>query len=108
MKEIPTETIRTVPPVKQPAPVPQPIKHGRLATAWMTLAVSVIVLLFLMIFILQNNLQVRIHYLGLQATLSFGVAILLAAIAGSILTLLIGTARIVQLKHSEKHQSLHN
>jgi uncharacterized integral membrane protein len=58
----------------------------------------VLVLLFLLIFILQNSKSVTIHYLGYHAHIAFGVAVLLAAVVGSILTLLIGSIRIVQLK----------
>src|SRR5579884_1690154 len=91
-----------VKPNSQSVDSQQTLKHNRLASLWVALAISVLVLLLLMIFILQNSLSVRIHFLALHATLSFGVAILLAAIAGSILTLLVGTARIIQLKHFDK------
>ena len=73
-------------------------KHSRIGTAWATLAVFVVLLLLLAIFILQNSNKVRISFFGFHGDLSFGVGMLLAAVAGSILTLLIGSIRILQLK----------
>ncbi len=55
-------------------------------------------LLFLLIFILQNNHTVEVSYLGAHGHLPLGVGLLLAAIAGVLLTVLIGAARIIQLR----------
>ena len=76
-----------------------PSRVGRL---WVELSFFVVILLLLMIFILQNSNSVHIHYLGASVRIDFGVAMLLAALAGSILTLLIGSVRILQLKRSDK------
>jgi putative membrane protein len=79
-------------------------KSSRIGIIWTTLFVSVVILLFLLIFILQNSDMVRIHYLGTSGMVSFGAAMLLAAAIGSILTLLIGSARILQLKFIDKQK----
>ena len=55
------------------------------------------VLLFLLIFILQNGRTVDISYLGMHGHLPLGVALLLAAVCGVLLTILAGAARISQL-----------
>ncbi|MDL2363031.1 MAG: lipopolysaccharide assembly protein LapA domain-containing protein [Patescibacteria group bacterium] len=73
-------------------------EHSKAGNAWTALAVFVILLLLLAIFILQNSNKVQINFLSFHGSLSFGVGMLLAAIAGSILTLLIGSVRILQLK----------
>ena len=54
-------------------------------------------LLFLLIFILQNGRAVSISYLGMHGHLPLGVAMLLAAVCGVLLTILAGAARISQL-----------
>ena len=77
-------------------------EHSKVGTAWTSLAVFVVLLLLLAIFILQNSNKVGISYLGFHGSLSFGVGMLLAAIAGSVLTLLIGSVRILQLKARRK------
>jgi uncharacterized integral membrane protein len=83
----------------------QPTKSSsKVGTAWIALAVFMVVLLLLLIFIIQNSVSVKIHYLGANGKIGFGVGMLLAAVVGSILTLLIGSARILQLKVKKKHE----
>lgn len=72
--------------------------RSRIGTTWVALGAFLVVLILLAVFILQNSNQVRIAYFGASGTMSFGVAMLLSAIAGALLTLLIGSARILQLK----------
>ncbi len=55
------------------------------------------VLLFLLIFILQNGRAVDVSYLGMHGHLPLGVAMLLSAVCGVLLTILAGAARISQL-----------
>jgi uncharacterized integral membrane protein len=57
-----------------------------------------VVLLLLLIFILQNNTQVSVSYLGMHGHLPLGVALLLAAVSGVLLVVLAGAARISQLR----------
>lgn len=79
-----------------------PKDHSRVGTAWTSLVVFVIILLLLAIFILQNSSKVGISFLGFHGSLSFGVGMLFAAVAGAALTLLIGSIRILQLKARRK------
>jgi uncharacterized integral membrane protein len=91
-------------PLQQAQSTRQGSKVGR---TWVALAVFVFLLLLLLVFILQNSSPVKIHYFGANGTVGFGVAMLLAAVAGSILTLLVGSARILQLKSSnKKHEKI--
>ncbi len=69
---------------------------------WVGLILSAVVLLFLLIFILQNNEPVRISFLGASGTLPTGVALLLAAIAGVLLVAIPGTGRILQLRRAAR------
>ena len=90
-------------------PITRPLaKHSRVGTTWVSLAAFVLLLLLLAIFIIQNSANVDIKYFGAKGHLSFGVAMLLAVIAGSLLTLLIGSARIVQLRVATKRMSRQN
>ncbi|MEU7815874.1 lipopolysaccharide assembly protein LapA domain-containing protein [Pseudonocardia sp. NPDC049154] len=74
----------------------------RVSGMWVGLILSAIVLLFLLIFILQNLDPVQIHFLGATGTLPTGVALLLAAIAGVLLVAIPGSARIVQLRRAAR------
>ena len=62
------------------------------------MAFFAVVLLLLLIFILQNGSKVDISYMGMHGHLPLGVALLLAAVSGVLLTILAGAARISQLR----------
>jgi len=72
---------------------------------WFAVVFFAVVLLFLLIFILQNGREVGISYLGAHGHLPLGVALLLAAVCGVLLAILAGVARMAQL-HSvaRKHR----
>ncbi|HJY70959.1 MAG TPA: lipopolysaccharide assembly protein LapA domain-containing protein [Streptosporangiaceae bacterium] len=93
----------TPPPEPQPGPaVPPPlpqhkIRPTRLSGLWFAVVFFAVVLLFLLIFILQNGRAVDVSYLGMHGHLPLGVAMLLSAVCGVLLTILAGAARISQL-----------
>ena len=83
-------------PASQPLPQHK-IRHTRISGLWFAVGFFALVLLFLLIFILQNGRHVSISYLGMHGSLPLGVALLLAAVCGVLLTILAGAARISQL-----------
>ncbi|WP_345384245.1 LapA family protein [Pseudonocardia yuanmonensis] len=93
-------------PGDRPATPPRTTRTGagrtRISGMWVGLVLSAIVLLFLLVFILQNLNPVQIHFLGATGTLPTGVALLFAAIAGVLLVAIPGSARIVQLRRAAK------
>ena len=60
------------------------------------------ILIVLLVFIMQNTDSTTIHFFGWQWNLPVGVAILLAAVCGGLLTVAAGTARIVQLRRPQR------
>jgi uncharacterized integral membrane protein len=81
-----------------PSPLPQHrIRPTRLSGLWFAVVFFAVVLLFLLIFILQNGRAVDVSYLGMHGHLPLGVAMLLSAVCGVLLTILAGAARISQL-----------
>jgi lipopolysaccharide assembly protein A len=81
-----------------PSPLPQhKIRPTRLSGLWFAVVFFAVVLLFLLIFILQNGRAVDVSYLGMHGHLPLGVAMLLSAVCGVLLTILAGAARISQL-----------
>ncbi|HZG90337.1 MAG TPA: lipopolysaccharide assembly protein LapA domain-containing protein [Pseudonocardia sp.] len=74
------------------------VSHTRTGWLWTGLILSAIVLVFLLIFILQNGELVRIDFLAASGTLPTGVALLFAAIAGLLLVAIPGGLRILQLR----------
>lgn len=89
---VPADTSATAAP-------PKPVdRRSRAGSAWIALIIGTIVLIFLLVFVLQNGRSVEIHYFGWQGSLSLGVAMLFAAIGGALVAGLFGTVRILQLR----------
>ena len=65
---------------------------------WFAVGFFAVVLLFLLIFILQNGRAVDISFLGAHGHLPLGVALLLAAVCGALLVILAAAARMGQLR----------
>jgi uncharacterized integral membrane protein len=61
-----------------------------------------LILILLLIFIAQNTASTKFAFFGWRWSLPLGVAILLAAVVGGLLTVAVGTARIVQLRRAAK------
>jgi putative membrane protein len=84
-----------------PAP-PRTSASGRMRTKISSMRIGLIagavVLTVMLIFIVQNANAVSINFLGAHLRLSLAVALLFAAIAGSLVTAVAGTARITQLR----------
>ena len=78
------------------------LRRTRMGGVWVGLALSAVVLLLLLIFILENEHRVDIAYFGAHGHLPLGVALLLAAVAGALLVLIPGTVRIVQLRRTAR------
>ncbi|KOX31130.1 hypothetical protein ADK67_09275 [Saccharothrix sp. NRRL B-16348] len=78
------------------------MKPTRISGTWVAVLASIVVLIVLLVFILQNLADATIHFLGAAGTLPLGVALLFAAIAGAILVALVGAARIMQLRRQAK------
>jgi lipopolysaccharide assembly protein A len=74
------------------------IRPTRISGLWVAVAFFAVVLLLLLIFILQNAKTVDIAYFGAHGHVPLGVALLLSAVCGVLLTMLAGAARISQLR----------
>jgi uncharacterized integral membrane protein len=93
--------VPTVPTVQHGKPEPV-IRRSRSGGLWTGLILSAIVLIFLLVFILQNQISVTIRFLGFAGSVPIGVALLLAAIAGLLLVAIPGGVRIMQLRRAAR------
>jgi uncharacterized integral membrane protein len=84
------------------APPESAVKYTRAASLWSSLTAGFLILIVLLIFITQNTSSAQFAFLNLHWTLPLGVAILLAAVCGGLITVLAGTARIFQLRRAAK------
>jgi len=72
-------------------------RRSRSRAAWSALVVGVVVLIFMLIFILQNNVPAQFTFLAWDFTIPLGVAVLFAGIAGAVITAMVGTVRMIVL-----------
>ncbi|MFP5073013.1 lipopolysaccharide assembly LapA domain-containing protein [Pseudonocardia nantongensis] len=93
---------REGPPGDESPTVRRPVPGTRVGGLWAGLILSAVVLIFLLVFILQNTEPVAINFLWLTGSLPTGVALLFAAIAGILLVAIPGTARMLQLRRQAR------
>ncbi|WP_132993638.1 lipopolysaccharide assembly LapA domain-containing protein [Gordonia zhaorongruii] len=78
------------------------IAHTRTRATYVGWIVGILVTILLLIFILQNTESQEIHFLNLTANVPVGVSLLIAAIAGALITALLSGARLFQMKRALK------
>ncbi|MBX9639113.1 MAG: lipopolysaccharide assembly protein LapA domain-containing protein [Mycobacteriaceae bacterium] len=93
---------KTPPPQSRPLPKDKASAFTRAGALWSSLIGGFLILILLLIFIAQNTAPTPFTFLGWHWTLPLGVAILLAAVVGGLITVAVGTARIIQLRHAAK------
>jgi uncharacterized integral membrane protein len=97
-----------VPDAQQASPatdadaLPEALKLTRAGALWSALIVGFLILILLLVFIMQNTASVDLAFLVWHWSLPAGVAILLAAVGGGLVTVAVGTARIYQLRRAAK------
>jgi uncharacterized integral membrane protein len=84
----------TTPPTRSAKP-----ERTRAGSAFNSLVAGTVVLILLLVFILENTQTVKIGYFGITWHMSLGIALLLAAVGGALLVGLVGTVRVMQLRH---------
>jgi uncharacterized integral membrane protein len=92
-------------PSEAPPPPPPPqdaVKFTRAAALWSLLVFGFLILILLLVFIMQNTDSTTVNFFAWQASLPVGVAVLLSAVGGGLLTVAVGTARMIQLRRAAK------
>jgi uncharacterized integral membrane protein len=75
---------------------------SRAGARWSALIAGFLVLIVLLVLVTPNTGPVEVRFVAWQWSLPLGVAILLAAVCGGLVTALAGTARIFQLRRAAK------
>jgi uncharacterized integral membrane protein len=94
-----------VPPTELAPPTqPQPARPGRVprtrtGSAWVALMGAALLAVLLIVFLVQNTRSTEISFLWMTTSTPLAVALLIAAVGSVLLTLILGTARIAQLRH---------
>lgn len=85
-----------------PAEQVEDVKFTRAAALWSSLILGFLILIVLLIFITQNTASTEFAFLSWHWRLPLGVAILLAAVGGGLITALVSAARMFQLRRAAK------
>jgi uncharacterized integral membrane protein len=94
-------------PPDQPAPhvpSPVPVPSTRTGAAWVALVATALLAVLLIVFLAQNTGSVEISFLWMTASTPLAVALLIAAVGSVLLTVMLGTARITQLRRRIRKQ----
>ncbi|MFL6145713.1 MAG: lipopolysaccharide assembly LapA domain-containing protein [Labedaea sp.] len=74
------------------------VPRTRTGAAWAGLTVAALIAIMLIVFLVQNTGTVEISFLWMTGSTSLAVALLIAAVGSVLVTLILGTARIAQLR----------
>ncbi|WP_344690366.1 LapA family protein [Blastococcus jejuensis] len=88
----------------QVAPPPPPparpsVPRTRTGVIWVTVCVGALLAVALIVFMVQNTQTVEVTFLGMTGSTSLALMLLIAAVGGVLVTLILGSARIIQLRH---------
>jgi uncharacterized integral membrane protein len=89
----------------QPSASPEVISSTRSSRAWIRLLPVLIVLAVILVFVFQNPKDVKVSIFTLSGTLPLSVALLGAVILGALMTLALGSVRIIQLRRQVHRKS---
>lgn len=75
------------------------VPRTRTGAAWVGLTAAALIAVALIVFLAQNTRTIEISFLWMTARTSLAIALLIAAVGSVLITLILGTARITQLRH---------
>jgi uncharacterized integral membrane protein len=76
------------------------VRATRTGRVWVAACAAALITVALIIFMIQNTHPVQVAFLGMTGTTSLAVMLLIAAVGGILLTLILGSARILQLRRA--------
>jgi uncharacterized integral membrane protein len=83
---------------------PQRVRGTRTGRLWVGVCAGALITVALIIFMVQNTHTVQVTFLGLTGSTSLALMLLIAAVGGILLTLILGSARILQLRHAVRRR----
>lgn len=83
----------------KPSATPAPtVPRTRTGAAWVAICAVALMSVVLIIFMLQNTGSVEVSFLWMQGSLPLALALLVAGVGVAIVSMVIGTARMTQLR----------
>lgn len=94
-----------VEPTPNVTPISEVILSTRASRAWVRLLPALVVLVVILVFVFQNPKDVKVSILTFSGTLPLSVAILGSVILGVLMTLALGSVRILQLRRQLRRKT---
>jgi lipopolysaccharide assembly protein A len=91
-------TITEPPPSPARPPMTDRVPRTRTGVAWIGICAAALALVALIVFMMQNTGNVEVTFLWMHGTLPLAMALLIAGVGVTMLTMIVGTARITQLR----------
>ena len=89
----------------EPAAAPQKAQGSFAASTWAALIVGFLLLIVLIIFIMQNQQEVPMNFLGWSGQFPAGIAYLMFTIGGALIMALVGVWRMLELRRQLRKQA---
>jgi uncharacterized integral membrane protein len=102
-RSVPAEPDATAPP--QATAPSRPPARTRISAAWLGACLAAAVLVVLIVFLLQNTGSVEVSFLWMHGSLPLAIALLIAGVGASLLTMTVAAARITQLRRRIRQHS---
>ena len=90
-----SESAANAPATAEPA---TQVPLTRAGAAWMGVGGAALVAIMVIIFLVQNTHQVNVNFLWMSTSTSLALMLLIAAVGAVLITVALGTTRIVQLR----------
>jgi uncharacterized integral membrane protein len=86
-----------------PPPTAEHVTPTRISASWTAVVAAVILLVVLVIFIAENTQRSTVNFVGFHGHAPTAVVLLISVIAGAVIVVIVGAARILQLRKVAKH-----
>jgi uncharacterized integral membrane protein len=80
------------------------VSRTRAGSAWFGICTAALTFVVLIVFMLQNTRSVEVSFLWMHGSLPLALALLIAGIGTAILAMVVGAARITQLRRASRRQ----
>ncbi len=75
-----------------------PVPRTRTGATWVGICAAALTLVVLIVFMLQNTRRVEVSFLWMNGSLPLALALLIAGVGVGIVAMVVGTARVTQLR----------
>jgi len=82
------------------------VPSTRVGTMWVALCTTAVVFVALIVFLLQNTGRTQVSFLWMEGSAPLAVMLLIAAVGAALITALLGTVRITQLRRLSRRRTV--